>query len=47
LPAAVRAFPGIEGASHHDLYDKEQYVGPTIAKLTEFFAVNLADRALV
>jgi hypothetical protein len=36
-----------DGASHNDLYDKEQYVAPTIAKLTEFYAVNIADRALV
>jgi fermentation-respiration switch protein FrsA (DUF1100 family) len=32
----------IEGASHNDLYDKEQYVGPTIAKLTQFYTANLA-----
>jgi fermentation-respiration switch protein FrsA (DUF1100 family) len=35
----------IDGASHNDLYDKEQYVAPTIAKLTEFYAANLAERA--
>jgi fermentation-respiration switch protein FrsA (DUF1100 family) len=32
----------IEGASHVDLYDKEQYMTPTVAKLTDFFEANLA-----
>jgi fermentation-respiration switch protein FrsA (DUF1100 family) len=32
----------IEGASHVDLYDKEQYMTPTLAKLTDFFEANLA-----
>jgi uncharacterized protein len=32
----------IEGASHNDLYYKEQYVGPAIIKLTDFFTSNLA-----
>jgi fermentation-respiration switch protein FrsA (DUF1100 family) len=32
----------IDGASHVDLYDKEQYVGPAVAKLTGFFAKSLA-----
>lgn len=32
----------IDGASHVDLYDKEQYVGPAVAKLTDFFGANLA-----
>jgi fermentation-respiration switch protein FrsA (DUF1100 family) len=31
----------IAGASHNDLYDKEQYVGPAVDKLAEFFAANL------
>jgi hypothetical protein len=31
----------IEGASHVDLYDKEQYVGPAADKLAGFFADNL------
>jgi hypothetical protein len=31
----------IEGASHVDLYDKEEYVGPAIAKLTEFYNTHL------
>jgi fermentation-respiration switch protein FrsA (DUF1100 family) len=35
----------VEGASHVDLYDKEQYVAPTIAKLTEFYTANLAAPA--
>jgi uncharacterized protein len=37
----------IEGAGHVDLYDREQYVAPTIAKLGEFYAANLAERAVV
>jgi hypothetical protein len=32
----------IEGASHVDLYDQEQYVGPAIAKLTDFYRSSLA-----
>jgi hypothetical protein len=32
----------IDGASHNDLYDKEQYVGPAVTKLTGFFTENLA-----
>jgi fermentation-respiration switch protein FrsA (DUF1100 family) len=32
----------IDGAMHNDLYDKEEYVGPAVAKLTEFFTKNLA-----
>ncbi|MCU1459838.1 MAG: alpha/beta fold family hydrolase [Actinomycetia bacterium] len=35
----------IDGASHNDLYDKEQYVGPTVAKLTEFFTASLTERS--
>jgi fermentation-respiration switch protein FrsA (DUF1100 family) len=34
----------IEGASHNDLYDREQYVAPTVGKLAEFYAANLAER---
>jgi uncharacterized protein len=34
----------IEGASHVDLYDREQYVGPAIEKLTDFFRAHLAAR---
>lgn len=38
----------IEGASHVDLYDREQYVGPAVRKLTDFFTAELdrADRRL-
>ena len=32
----------IDGASHNDLYYKEQYVGPAVTKLTGFFTENLA-----
>ncbi|WP_405150405.1 alpha/beta hydrolase [Sphaerisporangium sp. NBC_01403] len=35
----------IESASHVDLYDKEEYLGPAVAKLTEFFEGNLAETA--
>lgn len=31
----------IEGASHVDLYDKEEYVTPAVAKIAEFFRTNL------
>jgi len=31
----------IDGASHIDLYDKDQYVTPAVAKLTEFFGKHL------
>ncbi len=31
----------IEGASHVALYDKEEYVGPAIAKLKDFFNAHL------
>ena len=33
----------IDGAGHVDLYDKEQYVGPAVSKLTEFFGTHLAE----
>jgi fermentation-respiration switch protein FrsA (DUF1100 family) len=36
----------IDGASHTDLYDKEQYVTPAIAKLTEFYSANLTEAAV-
>jgi fermentation-respiration switch protein FrsA (DUF1100 family) len=32
----------IDGATHVALYDKEEYVTPAVAKLTEFFTANLA-----
>ncbi|MCL7377719.1 alpha/beta hydrolase [Streptomyces sp. 35G-GA-8] len=32
----------VDGASHVDLYDKEPYVGPAVAKLTDFFRTHLA-----
>ena len=32
----------IDGAMHNDLYDKEQYVGSAVTKLTGFFTKNLA-----
>ncbi|HEY3710024.1 MAG TPA: alpha/beta hydrolase [Amycolatopsis sp.] len=31
----------IEGASHVDLYDKDEYVTPAVAKLADFFKQNL------
>jgi uncharacterized protein len=36
----------IDGAGHTDLYDKEQYVAPVTAKLTEFNTANLAEPAV-
>ncbi|MFJ5262460.1 alpha/beta hydrolase [Streptomyces sp. NPDC088387] len=35
----------IEGARHVDLYDKEVYVGPAVARLTEFFGARLGGTA--
>jgi fermentation-respiration switch protein FrsA (DUF1100 family) len=32
----------IDGATHIDLYDKDAYVTPAVAKLTEFFGKHLA-----
>jgi fermentation-respiration switch protein FrsA (DUF1100 family) len=32
----------VGGASHNDLYYKDQYVGPAVTKLTGFFTKNLA-----
>jgi len=31
----------IEGATHNDLYDKDAYVTPAIARLTDFFQAHL------
>lgn len=31
----------MKGASHVDLYDKQEYIGPAIDRLTEFFTANL------
>ncbi|MFG1711029.1 alpha/beta hydrolase [Nonomuraea sp. M3C6] len=40
-----KEFVWIEDASHNDLYDKPQYVGPAVEKLAEFFTKNLGDAA--
>ncbi|MFE7752870.1 hypothetical protein [Streptomyces sp. NPDC057428] len=32
----------IDGASHVELYDKEQYLGPAVAELPDFFGERLA-----
>ena len=32
----------IDGAGHVDLYDQEQYVGPAVSKLADFFRTRLA-----
>jgi fermentation-respiration switch protein FrsA (DUF1100 family) len=34
----------IDGATHVDLYDKDEYVPTAVAKLTDFFGTNLAQR---
>ena len=34
----------IDGATHVDLYDKEEYVPAAVAKLTDFFGTHLARR---
>lgn len=31
----------LDGATHFDLYDKEQFVNPTVDKLADFFRQNL------
>jgi fermentation-respiration switch protein FrsA (DUF1100 family) len=36
-----KAFVWIEGASHNDLYDKDEYVGPAIKRLSAFFDASL------
>ncbi|GHB86016.1 hypothetical protein GCM10010306_096030 [Streptomyces umbrinus] len=33
----------IDGASHFDLYDKDEYVSPALAKLTSFFGEHLSQ----
>lgn len=33
----------IDGASHVDLYDKDEYVSPAVAKLSDFFTRSLTD----
>jgi hypothetical protein len=33
----------IDGAVHSDLYDKEQYVGPAVTKLADFFTASLVS----
>jgi uncharacterized protein len=35
-----KEFHWVDGASHVDLYDKEQYVGPVIEKLADFFTAS-------
>ena len=35
----------IDGASHVDLYDKNDYVTPAVAKLSEFYKTNLSAAA--
>ncbi len=35
----------IEGATHNALYDKDEYVSPAVARLTEFFETNLTEAA--
>ncbi|MFJ6740561.1 alpha/beta hydrolase [Streptomyces sp. NPDC091279] len=39
-----KALRWIEGASHVDLYDRERYVGPAVARLAEFFATHLTGQ---
>lgn len=33
----------VDGATHVDLYDKDEYVTPAVAKLTDFFGTHLAE----
>lgn len=32
----------MEGASHVDLYDKQEYIGPAVEKLTKYFTENMS-----
>jgi len=43
LAGAQAAASWIDGASHNDLYDKAQYVGPAITRFTGFFTKSLAS----
>ena len=36
----------IDGATHVDLYDKDEYVTPAVSKLAEFFRTNLSPSGL-
>jgi fermentation-respiration switch protein FrsA (DUF1100 family) len=36
-----KTFVWIEGASHNDLYDKPEYVGPAVHRLSAFFDESL------
>jgi hypothetical protein len=35
LAQGARELRRVEGASHNDLYDRERYVAPAVAKLAE------------
>jgi fermentation-respiration switch protein FrsA (DUF1100 family) len=35
----------VEGASHVDLYDKDEFVKPAVEKLAEFYDANLTAAA--
>lgn len=41
LARAPKELYRIEGATHNALYDKDEYVSPAVARLTEFFVTNL------
>lgn len=41
----AKEFVWVEGASHVDLYDKGEYVGPAVDELDRFFVRELADVA--
>jgi len=40
-----KEFVWIDGATHNDLYDRPQHVGPAVERLTGFFGRNLAASA--
>lgn len=40
-----KSFHWVEGASHNDLYDKPEYVGPAVDLLSAFYSDSLAVRA--
>lgn len=45
-PKGPKRLYWLQGASHVDLYNKDQYVGPAVAELTEFFTIQLGQLEL-
>lgn len=45
-PSNAKHFFEVEGAGHYDMYWKPEYVGPAVARLSEFFSEHLATQGL-